>query len=88
MNSMRRAEENLRPLLHASGDVISEDKERLWFSMPFLHLSLEVRPVYPLGTLAHNLEISDGEQVETVRDLPQPGLPQVHGARWDTPLWC
>ena len=75
INCKRMAKENLHPLLELARNVITQEKEKLRFSMSSLHQSLEVRPISLrlLYTLTWKSEmgsrIHPTIQMEAVREL-------------------
>jgi len=76
INSKRRTKENFHPLLDASGNVTTEDKEEGEVLNTFFTSAFNLQISYPQGTLHPDLEVWDAMQntplviqVERVREL-------------------
>ena len=76
INSEKRPKENLHPLLHATLNMTSKDREKAEVFNVLFTLVFKSHTCYPWDTLPPDMEVLDGEQnkpattqMGTVRDL-------------------
>ena len=93
INSLRRANENLHPLLDAVGNMTTEDKENAEILNAFFTSAFTSQTSYPWELYLLTWKSGMGSRINTLhnsgensyRPTTPPGLPQVNGPGWDPP---